>query len=64
MCAAPSGVRERTIRLAIAEPTDQLRAELGRFGITEKIGSDNVYDSLDAALDAFKGATGSGRRDT
>ena len=33
-------------------------------GITEKIGSDHVYDSLDAALGAFHGATGAGRRDT
>ena len=55
---------ERMIVFAIAEPTDQLRAELDRFGITEKIGSDHVYDSLDAALDAFHGATGAGRTDT
>jgi high affinity sulfate transporter 1 len=55
---------ERKIVFAITEPTDQLRAELDRFGITEKIGSNHVYDSLDAALDAFHGATGSGRRDT
>jgi hypothetical protein len=33
---------------------------LGRFGITRKIGSDHIYDSLDAALDAFRAATGAG----
>jgi SulP family sulfate permease len=51
---------ERKIVFGIAEPSDQLRAELGRFGITRKIGSDHIYDSLDAALDAFRAATGAG----
>ena len=44
---------DRNVVLAVAEPTVRLRAELDRFGVTEKIGSDRIYDSVEAARDAF-----------
>jgi MFS superfamily sulfate permease-like transporter len=44
---------ERKIVFAIADPSDRLRSELDHFGITEKIGADHIYESLEAARAAF-----------
>ena len=44
---------ERKIVFAIADAGKHLRAELDQFGVTAKIGADRLYDSLDAARDAF-----------
>jgi high affinity sulfate transporter 1 len=52
---------ERKIVFGIAEPSDHLRAELDHFGVTEKIGADHIYDSVDAARDAFERAAGDER---
>jgi hypothetical protein len=36
--------------------SDDLRRELGRFGLTDKIGPDRYIDSLPAVRDAFHNA--------
>jgi MFS superfamily sulfate permease-like transporter len=46
----------RHIVFAVAEPTAHLRAELDRFGITETIGADHIFDSAQTALEAFRRA--------
>jgi SulP family sulfate permease len=51
-------LRQRGIVFAIAEAGDDLRRELDRFGLTDKIGPDRYFDSLHAARDAFHAATG------
>jgi MFS superfamily sulfate permease-like transporter len=43
----------RQITFAVAEPSERLRGELDDFGVTRKIGADHIYDSVDAARDAF-----------
>ena len=45
---------ERKIVLAIAEASPQLRVELDRFGVTERIGADHYYDGIEAAREAFR----------
>jgi high affinity sulfate transporter 1 len=49
-------LKERGIVFAVAEASDDLRRELDRFGLTDKIGPDRYFDSLDAARDAFHNA--------
>jgi high affinity sulfate transporter 1 len=49
---------QRGIVFAVAEANDDLRRELDRFGLTDKIGPDRYFDSLHAARDAFHAATG------
>jgi SulP family sulfate permease len=44
---------QRGIVFAVAEADDDLRRELDRFGLTDKIGPDRYFDSLQAARDAF-----------
>jgi SulP family sulfate permease len=51
-------LQDRNVLFAVADPNPRFRAELDRFGITEKIGADHVYDSLEAARDAFHRTTG------
>jgi SulP family sulfate permease len=46
-------LKRRRIVFAIAEPNEHVRAELDRFGITDRIGADHVYDSLADARRAF-----------
>jgi high affinity sulfate transporter 1 len=53
---------ERKIVFAIADPSAELRAELDRFGITGKIGSDHIFDGIDAARDAFRASRGAAPR--
>jgi len=47
-------LKERGIVFAVAEATDDLRRELDRFGLTDKIGPDRYFDSLHAAREAFR----------
>jgi MFS superfamily sulfate permease-like transporter len=45
---------ERGVVTGIAGPTARVRDELARFGITEKIGTDKVFDDVPAAVAAFR----------
>jgi MFS superfamily sulfate permease-like transporter len=54
---------ERKIAFAIADPGDRFRTEIDRFGVTAKIGAQHVYDSLEAARNAFHGTTLDGKED-
>jgi sulfate permease, SulP family len=49
-------LRERGIVFAVAEASDDIRRELDRFGLTDRIGPDRYFDSLHAARDAFHNA--------
>jgi SulP family sulfate permease len=49
-------LKERGIGLGVAEASDDLRRELDRFGLTDKIGPDHYFDSLHAARHAFHNA--------
>jgi len=44
---------QRGVVFAVAEANDDIRRELDRFGLTDKIGPDRYFDSLHAARDAF-----------
>src|SRR4051794_16165990 len=44
---------DREIVFAVAEASRPIKRELDRFGVTERIGDDHYYDSLDAARAAF-----------
>jgi len=44
---------ERNVVFAMAGAGDALRQELDRFGVTDKIGADHYFDSVEAARDAF-----------
>jgi MFS superfamily sulfate permease-like transporter len=47
-------LKARGIVFAIAQPSVALRAELDRFGVTERIGLEHYFDTLEDALDAFR----------
>jgi high affinity sulfate transporter 1 len=49
-------LHKRNIVFAIAEAGQAVIRELDRFGVTAKIGSDHVFDSLDEARAAFHAA--------
>jgi sulfate permease, SulP family len=49
-------LRQRGIVFAVAEADDDVRRELDRFGLTDKIGPDRCFDSLQGARDAFHNA--------
>jgi high affinity sulfate transporter 1 len=44
---------ERGIVFAVTEASDDVRRQLDRFGLTDKIGPDRYFDSLHAARDTF-----------
>jgi MFS superfamily sulfate permease-like transporter len=46
----------RGVVFAVAAASAQLRAELDRYGVTDRIGPDHYYDSLQAAREAFHAA--------
>lgn len=50
-------LRARGVRLAIADILDPVRAELDRYGITEILGADALYDTAGEAVEAFKGTS-------
>jgi len=47
----------RDIVFAVAGARRHLRRELDRFGLTERIGPEHYYESIQAARDAFHRAT-------
>jgi MFS superfamily sulfate permease-like transporter len=51
-------LRQRGIVFAVAKADDDVRRELDRFRLTDKIGADRYFDSLRAARDAFRRAAG------
>jgi SulP family sulfate permease len=48
-------LEEHHIRLAIVEPMGSVRKELDRYGLTELLGPDAVYLTIDDAVAAFRG---------
>jgi MFS superfamily sulfate permease-like transporter len=46
-------LRQRNIVFAVAEPRPAVRAQLDQFGLTDAIGPDHFYATLDAAIAAF-----------
>jgi SulP family sulfate permease len=51
-------LQERGIVVAVAEPSAALQRELDTFGVTERIGRERCYESVDLARAAFRVATG------
>ena len=49
-------LRERGIRLVIAEPMHQVVDVLARYGLTDLLGADAVYPTVDDAVAAFDAA--------
>jgi high affinity sulfate transporter 1 len=50
---AAEQLAERNVVLAIALATDDVKRELDRFGVTEKIGEERYFATLDDAIAAF-----------
>ena len=48
---------QRDVVFGIAVVTDDVRRELDRFGVTEKIGEEHYYDTIEAAVTAFHAAS-------
>jgi SulP family sulfate permease len=44
---------ERGVRLVIANATAEVRSQLDRYGVTEAIGTDAYFDTVEAAIDAY-----------
>ncbi len=51
---------DHDVRLVVAEPLPQVRAELDRYGLTELFGQDAIYPTLSDAVAAFRAATDTG----
>jgi len=51
-------LKEQGIRLVFAAVGNDVKAELGRFGITELVGKDAFYATGDDLLNAFREKTG------
>lgn len=49
-------LEERAIVFAVAGANDEVRRELDRFGVTERIGEEHYYDTPAEALAAFRAA--------
>ena len=49
-----ASLRDRGIRLTLAEVSPDLRAELDRYGITDELGSDAFFDNVSAMVDAYR----------
>jgi high affinity sulfate transporter 1 len=56
LCELADQLADRSVVFAVADASPAIRRELDLFGITDKIGSDNYYDSVKAALEAFHAA--------
>ena len=48
---------KRGITFAFSDVNDDVRRELDRFGITDKIGADHIFDSAHDAVEAFHAST-------
>ena len=46
-------MQEKGPRLVLAELDDGVRAELDRYGVTDAIGADAMFDTVAAAVAAF-----------
>jgi high affinity sulfate transporter 1 len=49
-------LQEKGVRLVLTDVTDDVRAELDRYGITNLIGEDAMYDTFDEVLAAYQQA--------
>ena len=47
-------LRERNVRLVLSEIADSVRGELDRSGVTELIGKDAIFDSLEDVIAAYR----------
>jgi len=47
-------LHDRGVVLALCEVDIKVRPELDTFGITEKIGAEHIYDTVEEAVDAFR----------
>jgi MFS superfamily sulfate permease-like transporter len=47
-------LKGRGVVFAVADATPELRRELDRFGVTDRIGTDHYFDTLEAARNAFR----------
>ena len=47
-------LQEHNIKLVIAEPMQAVRAELDRYGLTELLGADAIYPTVDDAIAAYR----------
>jgi SulP family sulfate permease len=47
-------VQKRGVVVAVSEPSEHLEEELETFGITDRIGREHVYRTVEAARDAFE----------
>ena len=46
-------LKQQGIVLAVADVRDSVRRELKRYGVTDIIGAGRIFDSVQAAVDAF-----------
>ncbi len=49
-----AALEERNVVFAVAHVQDDVRPELDRFGLTEKIGEDRYFPSVEDAAAAFR----------
>ena len=49
-------LEDHKIQLVIAQPDNQVRAELDAYGLTDRIGIDHIYGTLEDAVTAFEDA--------
>ena len=48
-----TALEERNVVFVVADVQDAVQPELDRFGLTEKIGADHIFPTLEAAVAAF-----------
>jgi SulP family sulfate permease len=48
-----TALRDQEVSFSIARVTDDVRAQLDKYGITDLVGADRIYDTIDAALTAL-----------
>jgi MFS superfamily sulfate permease-like transporter len=58
MAAAADELAARGVVFAVADATDDLRALMARYGLLKKIGSENVFDTMDLAAEAYARVSG------
>jgi SulP family sulfate permease len=51
-------LRERGVVLALAQLGEKVRAEIDRFGITAKVGTEHIYETTQDAVEAFRADAG------
>ena len=49
-----TALEERNVVFVVADVQDAVQPELDRFGLTEKIGADHIFPTLEAAVAAFE----------